>query len=142
MKLDLVNASRARFREAVASLRGVFLFTQLSDGGMAQASASRLERSLARLRQQAQQPRPLRVTAEGRRRLDIVDEAAVELQALSGESVRPCQEGRAGQPGWRPAPRVRTVLGRAEPALLPLPDQRREILAESCQPAGLLQSAA
>lgn len=40
VKLHLVNASRARFWEAVASLCGVFLFAQLNDGEMAQASAS------------------------------------------------------------------------------------------------------
>lgn len=134
-KLDPVNPGRAGLWEAVASLRGISLFAHIHDGGMVRASASPLEKSLARLRQQTQQPRPSRVTAEGRRRLEIVDEAAAEPRASSGEPVRPCQEGRAGQPGRRPAPRVRAVMGRAEPALLPLPDQRREILAESCQRA-------
>lgn len=40
VKLHLVNASRARLWKAVASLCGVFLFAQLNDGEMAQASAS------------------------------------------------------------------------------------------------------
>lgn len=94
----------------------------------------------ARLRGQVQQLRPLLVTAEGRRHLDIVDEAAAEPQALSGEDVRLCREGRAEKLGRRLVPRVRATVGRAEPALLLLREQQREFRAESCQRAALLQN--
>lgn len=140
VKLDLVNASRARFWEAVASLRGVFLFASLKDAGMAEASASQLEKSLARLREQIRELRTLLVTAEGRRQLDIVDEAAADLQALSGDYVRLCREEHLNQVGETLVPRVRAIMGRAEPALLLLRDQQRQFLQESRQHSDSLRA--
>jgi methyl-accepting chemotaxis protein len=140
VKLDLVNASRARFWEAVACLRGAFLFSNLKDGQMVQASASQLEKSLGRLREQIQELRSLLVTAEGRRQLDIIDEAAYELQTLSGEYVRLCEEGRTEELGQRVVPRVRAIMSRTEPALLLLRDQQRQFLQESRQHAASLRA--
>ena len=73
VKLDLVNASRARAWEMVASLRGMFLFASLKNQAGLETSAGRVDSAYKRIGEQIADLRPLLVTEQARRDLDRFD---------------------------------------------------------------------
>lgn len=140
VKLDLVNAARARYWEAIASLRGVFMFTNLKDEGSVEASARQAEAAVRRLKEQVKEIRPLLTTEEGQRELSKVEEATAELEGLAGEYVRLCREGKFEQFSTDVAPKVRALASRAEASLEQLKNQQRQFLAEANADAQSMQS--
>lgn len=131
VKLDLVNAARARYWEAMASLRGVFMFSALKDPSALDASQRQAEAAIGRLREQIEAIRPLLVTEEGRRELANVEAATAELATLASEYVRLCRSGQLEQFASDVAPKVRSVMARADTALEALKNQQRQFLAEA-----------
>ncbi len=140
VKLDLIGSARARYWEALAALRGVFLFRHLNDGESLESSARQAAASLKRLREQVEEIRPLLVSAEGRKQLASVEAAAVELQGLAEQYVILCREGRDEEFRNSVAPRVRECMGRAEAGLEALKVQQRQFLKADQQEAAELRS--
>jgi hypothetical protein len=66
VKLDLVNASRARAWEMVAALRGLYLFANLNDQKEFDATAKRFTAVFKRSAERVAEVRPLLTTAQSR----------------------------------------------------------------------------
>lgn len=139
VKLDLVNAARTRYWEAMASLRGVFMFSVLNDPASLEASARQAEVALQRLREQLDTIRPLLVTEEGRRLLAEVDSAREELASLSGDYIRLCRSRQTEQFATEVAPRARAIMARAETSLESLKNQQRQFLREATEDGRAIQ---
>lgn len=142
VKLDLVNAARARYWQALASLRGVFMFRHLEDPASLEASALQAREALARLREQVAAIRPLLVTEAGLRQLNEVEAAASGLDSLAGRYIALCREGRDAEFRSEVAPKVRDAMARAEAALEALKNQQREFLRQAQAEAGVVRKRA
>ncbi|MCS7044456.1 MAG: methyl-accepting chemotaxis protein [Bryobacteraceae bacterium] len=142
VRLDLVNAARARYWEALAALRGVFVFRHLSDPALEQACGQQARAALTRLREQMAELRPLMDSGAGLRELDMVDRTAGELLPLAEKYIQLCREGRDEELRLEVAPRVRELTARAESSLEALKTQQRELLKDEQSEAASLRSRA
>lgn len=142
VKLDLVNAARARYWETLAALRGVFLFRHLEDPASMEANARQARESLAGLRQQLAEIRPLLVTEAGLRQLNEVEAAAIRIDSLAGRYIASVREGRDAELRSEIVPSVREAMARAEASLESLKDQQREYLRQAQADADELRQRA
>lgn len=130
VKLDLVNAARARAWEMVASLRGMYVFANLNDQAEFEANANRLNAASIRVDQQIAEVTPLLVTGEGREILARFSAAVAAFKPVSAEYQRICRERRFEELATL-APAVRAFEDVSEATLGKLKIQQREFLRES-----------
>jgi methyl-accepting chemotaxis protein len=130
VKLDLVNASRARSWEMVAALRGMYLFASQKDQQNVEASFRRFDAAYKRTGEQIREVRPLIVTEQGKRDLDRFDAAVREFDSSAVEYTRICRGGHLEQI-TRLIPVLQAFTVTTEDALNSLRDQLRGMLKES-----------
>lgn len=130
-KLDLVGALRAHNWEALASLRGVFMFANLKNSAALEAAARQADAAVTRMREIITDIRPLLVSEEGRRNLAAVETTTTELQSLAADYVRLCREGKLEQLNAEVIPKVRGLVERADASLESLKTQQRQFFKDS-----------
>ncbi len=130
VKLDLVNAARARAWEMVASLRGMYVFANLNDPAEFEANVRRVNAASNRMGEQIAELTPLMVTAEGRENLSRFSAAVAAFKPVSAEYQRVCRERRFEELAAL-APGVRAFEEVSEATLGKLKVQQREFLRES-----------
>ena len=139
IKLDLVNATRARSWEMVAALRGLYLFANLNNQKDFDANAQRWEAAFKRSADQVRELRPLLTTEQGRADLARFESARSEFGKIAADYQRIC---RAHQFEQLPAlvPKVQAFASVADESLNRLKDEQRKILRDSQTRAGSLRS--
>ena len=130
LKLDLVNATRARAWEMVATLRGLYLFANLNDRKEFDASARRWESAFKRSAEQIGELRPLVTTDEGREDLARFESGRREFERVSADYQRLCAEHKFDQLTDL-APKVQAFASLADESLNRLKDEQRKILKDS-----------
>jgi methyl-accepting chemotaxis protein len=130
VKLDLVNASRARAWEMVAALRGMYLFANLNDQTSFDASTRQWGDAFKRTGEQISQLRPLVASAEGRTDLDRFESGLNEFKNVSTDFTRLCRERKFDQlPSL--VLKVQSFSSLSDEALTNLKDRQRKFLKES-----------
>ncbi len=139
VKLDLVNASRARAWEMVAALRGLYLFANLEDSKDFEATSKRFASVYKRSGEQVSEVRPLLTTAEGRADLARYDTGRIEFAKVAEDYEIACRSHEFGQLDGL-LPKVQAFANLADESLNRLKDEQRKILKDSQARAGSLQS--
>jgi methyl-accepting chemotaxis protein/methyl-accepting chemotaxis protein-1 (serine sensor receptor) len=139
VKLDLVNASRARAWEMVAYLRGMYISANLNDPKDLEATAKRFAAVYKRSGEQVAEVRPLLTTAEDRANLARYDSGRIEFAKVAADYESACRTGEFGQVTGL-LPKVQGFANLADEALNRLKEEQRKILKESQARAGALQS--
>ncbi len=139
VKLDLVNASRARTWEMVAALRGMYLFASLKDQKGLDDRISQWDVAFKRTDEQVRELSPLLSTDEGKANLAGFESGLREFQTVSSEYKRLCQENKLEQVAEL-SPRVQAFAAVAEQDLGSLIAQQRKFLKESQAHSDSLQS--
>jgi methyl-accepting chemotaxis protein/methyl-accepting chemotaxis protein-1 (serine sensor receptor) len=139
VKLDLVNAARARSWEMVSALRGIYLFASLNNQMAFDASARQLDAALRRAGEQIGQIRPLLTTEEGKVNLAKFESGLSEFRQVSREYTRVCRahdfEKLSGL-----VPQVGAFATRSDQALTVLKDEQRRLLKEAQTRSARLRS--
>ena len=130
VKLDLVNAARARSWEMVAALRGMFLFANLNDQAQLEASARRWGAAFKRAGEQVREIRPLLATEESRRTLARFEAGLDDFQQPAADYMRFCRE-RHFERIAATVPRLNAFTGLAEETLDSLKVQERKVLKDA-----------
>jgi methyl-accepting chemotaxis protein len=139
VKLDLVNASRARAWEMVAALRGTFLFAHLKDGPEFDACVRRWDAAFQRTHEQINEIRPLLVTEQGKKDLDLFESSLGDFGKVSAEYMRLNRAHQFEQMAEL-VPRVQVFSRTADEALNDLKTIERTLLKESQARADSLRS--
>jgi methyl-accepting chemotaxis protein len=139
VKLDLVNAARARVWEMTAALRGTFLFAALKNQAEVEASAHRWEAAYKRAGEQIAELQPLIVTEEGARDLAKVASCLREVEKVSTGYIRFAREQQLEQLAVL-VPKVQASTMQAEEALDRLKVQQRTFLKDSQKRSASLQA--
>lgn len=140
VKLDLVNATRARAWEMVASLRGAFVFAQTKNQKEFDANVKRWNDAFKRTGEQVAQMRPLLSTEESRKNLAKFESGLGEFQTVSADYMRLAGEHKFEQITASVTPKVMAFTSLAEETLNGLKDQQRKFLSESQARAASMQS--
>ncbi len=140
VKLDLVNATRARAWEMVAALRGTFVFASLKNQTEFDSNVQRWQAAFKRTREQIAELRPLMDTDEGRRELERFESGVGEFESTSAAYIRFCGENQIEQVAGL-TPKIQDFASLAEDALNHLKDQQRKLLKESQATSDSLRSA-
>jgi len=130
VKLDLVNATRARAWEMVADLRGMFLFANLNDQTSFEASTRQWDEAFSRTGEQIAQLRPLVNSESGENDLTRFESALDEFKNVSADYQRICRERKFDQ---MPSLiiKVQRFSSLADETLTRVKDQQRKFLKES-----------
>jgi methyl-accepting chemotaxis protein/methyl-accepting chemotaxis protein-1 (serine sensor receptor) len=139
VKLDLVNAARARSWEMVAALRGVFVFASLKHQQELESSTRRWEASYKRINEQIREIRPLLVSEQGKRDLARFESGLSEFQKVAVDYVRLCRE-RDFERIAGLSPKIVEFTTLADETLNSLKNQQRAVLKESQTRAESLRS--
>jgi methyl-accepting chemotaxis protein len=130
VKLDLVNASRARAWEMVAALRGMYLFANVNDQQSFDASTRQWEAAFKRTGEQIGELKPLVTTDEGRENLAKFESGLNEFKSVSADFESLCRDHKFEQlPGL--VVKVQRFSTLSDEALTNLKDQQRKFLKES-----------
>jgi methyl-accepting chemotaxis protein len=139
VKLDLVNATRARAWESVAALRAVFLAADSYDSAGMEAAARQQDVAFKRMGEQIGQIRPLIVTRAGQASLDSFATAYREYGVTSAAYMSLCREHKLGEVLHLTA-KLNEFAEAADRTLTELKNQQRELLKESQARAETLNS--
>ncbi|MGC4050580.1 MAG: methyl-accepting chemotaxis protein [Paludibaculum sp.] len=137
VNLDLINATRARSWEMVASLRGAFVLRYLKRDAEAEQQAQRWAAAFRRAHAQINELRPLASTQEENADLDRFAGYLDEFGKTSQDYLRICASGEFDQLGSLAVP-IRRFSDGAEEALNRMKDRQRNQLKESQQRADSL----
>jgi methyl-accepting chemotaxis protein/methyl-accepting chemotaxis protein-1 (serine sensor receptor) len=138
VKLDLVNAARARVWEAIAALRGTFVFASLKNQPQFDANAHRTTAALHRLGEQIVELRPLVNAGEGAD-LDILESTRTEFHKASVDYVRLCGERKFHQVADL-VPKIQALSAIADDTLNKMKDRQRRLLKAAEARSTFLQS--
>ena len=139
IRLDLVNAGRARAWETIAALRGMFLSAKLDDREGFEAGAKQRDAAFKRIGEQIAQLRPLFATGEDAADLAKFESGLGEFKSVAAESERLCRERKLEQlPGL--ALQVQEFAALADEVLGNLKVRQRNFLKESQARSKSLQS--
>ncbi len=139
VKLDLVNATRARAWEMVASLRGTFVFAETKNQKEFDANVKRWSAAFKRSGEQVAQLRPLMTPEEGKN-LSKFEAGVAEFQTVSADYMRLAGEHKFEQITANVTPKVMVFTNLADESLNALKDQQRKFLSESQARAASMQS--
>ena len=127
VKIDLVNAARARSWEMVAALRGALAATGDTD---LEANAAQWNAALQRTRQQIGEIRPLLVSQASAEDLAGFERALNDFEKDAGDIVALCRQHRSQEiAGLLPA--LPAFSRRADEALTRLKNRQRTLIKES-----------
>ena len=139
VKLDLVNAARARSWEMISALRGVFINASLKNDREVEANARRFESAFKRTGEQIAQIRPLLVSDDGRSALARFESGLHEFQNVASDYQRLCREGKFAQVNDHRS-NIQAFIAVADETLNFVKDQNRKLLVASQERAASLKS--
>ena len=138
VKLDLVNAARARAWESIAALRGASLSAKSGDRLQFEASAKRLDAAVRRMGEQVRQLKPLFSTDGDLRDLATFESGLAEFQGVSSESVSFLREGKF-ESSDALAPEAQAFTTLSDTTLNSLKDRQRKVLSDAQSHASALR---
>lgn len=141
VKLDLVNATRARSWEMVAALRGFFFYASLNNLPELEVRARQWDAAFKRAGEQVAQLRPLVTTPEDRSNLARFESALESFEHASADFESLCREHKFDRLPEAEG-RVQEFASLSEATLGNLKDQQRKFLKESQARSESLQSQA
>jgi methyl-accepting chemotaxis protein/methyl-accepting chemotaxis protein-1 (serine sensor receptor) len=127
IKLDLVNAARARAWEMVASLRGAYLYANLNNQAQLDQSEKRWRAAFQRSRDQIAELQPLVATGEGKTNLARWGATLGDFEALSNDYIQTCRQKNFARLA-EITPKVQEFADRADEILTRLKDEQRNLL--------------
>ena len=130
LKLDLVNATRARAWEMIAALRGQYLFANLNSPKELDADAKRWAAAFKRSGEQIGELRPLLTTEQSRADLAKFESGRSEFEKVSAEYLRICRE-RQFDGLTSLLPKVQAFASLADETLNRMKDEQRKINKDS-----------
>jgi len=139
VKLDLVNACRARAWEMVASLRGLYISVSTNDQKGLEATAKKFDAVYKRSGEQVAELRPLVTTEEGTADLSRYESGRIEFGTVAANYLRSCREQNLDQLAGL-LPKVQAFASLADESLNRLKDEQRKTLKQSQARAGALAS--
>jgi methyl-accepting chemotaxis protein/methyl-accepting chemotaxis protein-1 (serine sensor receptor) len=139
LKLDLVNATRARAWEMIAALRGQYLFASFNSPQELDADAKRWAAAFKRSGEQIDELRPLLTTEQSRADLAKFESARSEFEKVSAEYQRICRE-RQFDGLTSLIPKVQAFASLADETLNRMKDEQRKINKDSQARTGSLKS--
>ena len=139
MKLDLVNATRSRSWEMLASLRGMFVYSSLRDEHEVEANAQAWDAAFKRVGEQVAQIQPLLVTDETKRDLARFESSLAEFEKVSADYERLCREHKLDEVRGLSS-KVREFASVASSSLDSIKDANRKFLKESQDRAASLRA--
>ncbi|HTS24247.1 MAG TPA: methyl-accepting chemotaxis protein [Bryobacteraceae bacterium] len=140
VKLDLVNATRARAWEMVASVRGAFLYASLKNQAQMDASETRWRVAFKRAKEQINEIRPLLATGEGKTAVAQYESGLIEFEKVSAGYFRLCREHNTDGLAAL-TPRVMEFVSLTEGSLDRLKEQQRSLLKDSQARASSMEAA-
>ena len=138
VKLDLVNAARARIWEAIASLHAASLYASLNNQAELDASEKRGKAAAKRVLEQIVEIRPL-LEVEERSELDRLESTTHEFTDLSAEFVRFCRAKQTERLADF-APKVQSFAVSADEILTKLKNSQRALLKDARERSTALRS--
>ncbi len=139
VKLDLVNASRARSWEMIAANRGMFASAVRHDAAGIDNRALEWNAAFRRVREQIEEIRPL-LTEQGTKDLARFESALGEYAQASADFLRLCKEDKLQKVETEVNPKVREFAHIADESLGNLKTSNRTYLKESQARAAALRS--
>jgi len=139
VKLDLINAVRARAWEMVATLQDQYIFARFKNQSELDASARNFDNASKRLEAQLSEVRPLLTTDEGKRDLATLETTVSEFEKVSAEYMRLCRERKFEKLAPLMAG-IQHFAGVSDSTLTGLKDRQRQFLKESQARAESLRS--
>lgn len=139
VKLDLVNATRARSWEMIAALRGIFINASLKKDREVEENSARRSVAFNRIGEQIAHIRPLLSTEQTRIAINRFESGVAEFGKLATEYERLCRQRRFEQAGDL-MPKVQAFGGLADETLNIIKDANRKFLVESQERATALRS--
>jgi methyl-accepting chemotaxis protein len=139
VKIDLVNATRARVWEMIAAVRGTFVFGSLRNPASLEASARQLEEAHKRIVDQIGQIQPLVVADESRRDLEQLEAGLADFEKVSAEEISLCRQGKFDRIADL-MPKAQAFTQVAEASLEQLKNRQRQFLKDSQARAESLKS--
>ena len=131
VKLDLVNAARARAWEMIASNRGMFISGFRQDQAGIDARARSWNAAFKRTVEQINEMRPLIATEEGGQDLAKFESALAKYEKVSAELLRLCRENKLQQVETDVNPKVQEFENVTEETLDHLKNVQRKLLKDS-----------
>lgn len=139
MKLDLVNATRARTWEMVAALRGMYVAASIEDEKGLDGNAKLWDAAFRRVGEQVATLHPLLITDKSRQSMAEFEAALAEFQGLSAAYQRLCQQHQLGQVAGL-TPRMNELALTATDALDVIKNINRQFLKDSQERAQTLST--
>ena len=139
VKLDLVNASRARSWETAAVLSRMSIDSGAGDQAKIAADERRAAAALKRIHEQIAQIRPLLVTREGQAYLARFETTVNDFESTSDSYIRACKERKAQQLAEL-LPKVHGFAADADASLTEIKNIARQLLKSSQDRAARLRS--
>ncbi len=139
IKLDLVNATRARSWEMVAALRGALLFANRKDRSEFDASVTRWNYAFKRTGEQIRLIRPLLDLEQARADLARFEAGANEFEKTAVAYLGFCRDGKLGLAETL-VPRVQVFANLADETLSDIKDKQRSLLKDSQAHSASLRS--
>jgi methyl-accepting chemotaxis protein len=130
VKLDLVNATRARSWEMLAALQGTYLFASIGRQTESEAYATRWQAAFKRAGEQIREMRPLLVTDQGRLDLGRFESGLGEFGQTSADYIRLCRE-RKFEEAIGLMSKVQGFAALADESLTDLKNIQRKFLKDS-----------
>jgi methyl-accepting chemotaxis protein len=130
VKLDLVNATRARVWEQISSLRGAFVYASLGDETQMSVNAARWRAAFNRTSDQINELRPLFAAGYGKGELARFEAALRQFEKTGIDYLDACRAGQLKQV-LQFAPEVQRFTNMSEEALNNIKSDERRLLKES-----------
>jgi hypothetical protein len=139
VKLDLVNATRARVWEAIASLQSMGLDGGLGNLGRIDAIEKRQRSVTSRVREQIGTIRPLLVSGESNSGLNKLERDLNDFERVSVDYARICRENQPDRL-LELAPHVQAFASSADEVLTDLKEKERALLKATQKRSAALSS--
>ncbi len=130
VKLDLVNAARARSWEMIAAMRGTFVFASLNDQEQFDASEQRWRAAFRRVNQQIAEVKPLLVSPQAKADFSSFEIAVGQFRRVAEEYIVACRKRDFARVAAL-SPGIRAFADTAESTLDSLKLAQRKLLKES-----------
>jgi methyl-accepting chemotaxis protein/methyl-accepting chemotaxis protein-1 (serine sensor receptor) len=139
VKIDLVNAARARTWEMVAALRGTFLYASLGDQHELEANAKRWDAAFRRTHEQIREIRPLLASGESAEDLAKFEAGLNESGRSAADTIRLCREHKLDEAAAA-MPGALAFAQMADEVLTRLKNRQRALIRDSQARSEFLRS--
>jgi len=130
VKIDLVNATRARAWEMIAALRGAYLSASVGNAEGVEKNVRRWEAAFTRSREQVAQMRPLVATEQSNQEMERYAAALEDFRGVAADYQAWCR-GRQLQRVAGLTPRVEAFAALAEESLNRVKDNERKRIKDA-----------